>query len=79
MLWKGKVACSQQISKAYRSSLSTYNILIGHKVHAVSCCSNNSHISNGVESYLLVQGHRPLHPYNGLVTPLAKLLVDAVY
>ena len=66
-------------SKAHRCSLPTDNVLVGHKVHAISGCSDHSHISNGVQSYLLVQRDGPLHPDNGLVAAAAELLVDAVH
>ena len=66
-------------SKAYRGSLPTHNILVGHKVHAIPGGSHHSHIGNGVESYLLIQRDRPLHPHNGLVATAGKLLVDAVH
>ena len=66
-------------NKAYRGSLPTHNILVGHKVHAIPGGGHHSHISNRVESYLLIQRDRPLHPDNGLVAAAAEPFVDAVH
>ncbi len=63
----------------YWSSLPAHNVLVRNQVHAVSCGSHHSHISNGVQRNLLIQRDWPLYPHDRLVAASAVLLVHPVH